>query len=158
MPVEISEIEKIEKLQRDFFRKLPDLKELNYWEALKRMKMLSLQRRMERYSIIYCWKILSGLTPNCGVEEVADSSKTRQGRIVPKNKSTAQTEKLRDQSFQFNAPLLFNTLPASIRNLNKCTVDVFKSALDTHLETIPVNQKGMVGRYSKSLLFQTRRC
>ena len=172
MPVEISEIEKIEKLQRDFFRKVSDLKELNYWKALKTMKMLLLQRRMERYRILYCWKILNGLTPNCGVEEVADSSKTRQGRrlIVPKNKSTAQTEKLRDQSFQFNGPLLFNTLPASIRNLNKCTVDEFKSALDTHLETIPdepkmdgmnpnaSDNKGNVGRYSNSLLFQTRRC
>ena len=85
MPVKISEIEKIEKLQRDFFRKVSDLKELNYWKALKTMKMLLLQRRMERYRILYCWKILNGLTPNCGVEEVADSSKTRQGRrlIVP---------------------------------------------------------------------------
>ena len=77
MPADIPEIEKIEKLQRDFFRKVTELKELNYWKALKRIKMLSLQRRMERYQIINCWRIVSGIAPNCGIEEVEEFSETR---------------------------------------------------------------------------------
>ena len=171
MPVEIFQIEQVEKLQRDFFRKVPELKDKNYWEALKQMQMLSVQRRMERYRIIYCWKILNGLAPNCGLEEVENSCETRQGRRikVPNNKSTAETEKLRQQSFQFNGPLLFNTLPAKIRNMKKCLVEDFKTELDKYIETIPDEPKidgmnpnasdnrGKVGRYSNSLLFQTRR-
>ena len=30
--------------------------------------MNSQERRMERYRIIYVWKILEGFAPNCGVE------------------------------------------------------------------------------------------
>ena len=172
MPVETAEIEKIEKLQRDYLRKIPELRDLNYWESLKKMKMLSLQRRMERYRIIYCWKILNGMTPNCGITEVENSFESRQGRKlkVAKNKSSAKTEKLREQSFQFNGPLLFNTLPNKLRNMKKCTIDEFKEELDKHLETIPDEPKmdgmnpnasdnrGKLGRYSNSLIFQTRRC
>ena len=97
MPVDISEIEKIEKLQRDFFRKIPELKNLNYWESLEKMKMLSLQRRQERYRVIYCWKILSGFAPNCGIEELEWSAESILGRRlkVPVNKSNSKCEELR---------------------------------------------------------------
>ena len=41
--------EAIEKLQRDYLNGIPAIRELNYWDLLKTMKMLSLQRRFERY-------------------------------------------------------------------------------------------------------------
>ena len=171
MPVEISEIEKLEKLQRDYFRKIPELKHMNYWENLKKMKMLSLQRRMERYRVIYCWKVLAGLAPNCGLSEIEGSAETRLGRRlkVPKNDSNPKCEKMRDQSFQQNGPLLFNSIPAKVRNMKNCTVDEFKAELDTYLATVPdepkmdgqnpncSDNKGKLGKFTNSMIFQCRR-
>ena len=34
-------------------------------------------------------------------------------------------------------PQLFNILPADIRNLNSCSVDIFKRALDRFLTNVP---------------------
>ena len=45
--------EAIEKLLRDYFSGIPAIRELNYWDQLKTKKMLSLQRRLERYRILY---------------------------------------------------------------------------------------------------------
>ena len=67
MPIKATRIYTIEKLQKDFLCRVPALKEYSYWEQLKKMKMLSLQRRLERYRIIYIWKILEGQAPNCGI-------------------------------------------------------------------------------------------
>ena len=69
---------KIENLQKQFTKKIPEVENLNYWERLKALKMLSQERRMERYRIIYTWKILEGKSPNCGI-----TSKTheRLGRV-----------------------------------------------------------------------------
>ena len=53
MPVDGAGIHSLEKLQFDFFKKIPELRGLNYWDGLKSMKMLSMQRRIERYRIIY---------------------------------------------------------------------------------------------------------
>ena len=37
---------------------------MNYWQTLHELKIYSLERRHERYGIIYMWKILEGLVPN----------------------------------------------------------------------------------------------
>ena len=39
------------------------------------MKMLSMQRRIEQYIIIYTWKILENLAPYCGIEKVKSLKK-----------------------------------------------------------------------------------
>lgn len=36
----------------------------DYWVVLKYLRLFSLQRRRERYHIIYTWKILEDLIPN----------------------------------------------------------------------------------------------
>ena len=170
MPVDTKGIYKMEKLQRDFLKKIPEKRDLNYWEALSKLKMLSIQRRMERYRIIYSWKILEGLAPNCGLSEIKDSSNSRLGRKIFSDSHKLKGSKLIKQSFQTNGPQLFNTLPKSIRNLTKCSVDEFKSQLDQYLMTVPdepqmdglnpnaSDDSGTIGRYSNSLLFQKRRC
>ena len=58
---------RIEKLFYDFTAKIPEVREKNYWERLKHLKMYSQQRRMERYRYIYIWKCLEGKVPACGV-------------------------------------------------------------------------------------------
>ena len=63
-PTKVTEIQKIENVQRAFTRKIVGCKDLAYWERLKKLKLISLQRRRERYCIIHIWKILHDQAPN----------------------------------------------------------------------------------------------
>ena len=129
------------------------------------MKITSVQRRLERYRIIYVWKILEGLAPDCGVS--VQSGMERFGRkcSIPKIKKGCRKalQSIREQSFQVNGPLLFNSLPPYIRNLTKCSLDEFKMNLDQYLQLIPDEPKyreltpggcDPMARASNSLLHQ----
>ena len=78
IPLEGQHLEKIEKLLKDYIRKIPGMAGLNYWLRLSKIKMDSEQRRLERYQVIYTWKIMEGLTPNCGFNW--SSTEERNGR------------------------------------------------------------------------------
>ena len=67
-PLEGPNLDKIEKLLRDFTRRIPEMRDMNYWQRLEKLAMNSEQRRLERYQIIYVWKIIHGLVPNCGLD------------------------------------------------------------------------------------------
>ena len=60
-------INELEKLQF-FLKKMDGLLCLNYWERLKIRNLLSIQRRLEHYVLIYTWKCIENLVPNCGFE------------------------------------------------------------------------------------------
>ena len=120
------------------------------------------------YIVSHCWKILEGKAPNCGLIKIEDSETTRQGRRLQISKLKGKTgdKKLREQSFQVHGAKLFNSLPPHIRNLTKINLDIFKSALDDFLQSIPDQPKvdGLVpgatsplGQYSNSLLDQVSR-
>ena len=101
MPTKATSIQAIEKLQRDYFNIIPAIRELNYWDQLKTMKMLSLQRRLERYRILYTWKILEGISPNCGIEVKLEGGRVGRKCSIPKiqNKSQKWVQTLREQTF-----------------------------------------------------------
>ena len=131
-------IQSLESVQSNFLSKIAGLSSLDYWEQLQVLKMSSLQRRRERYTCIYVWKVLEELVPNFGLQSTYS---IRRGRscIVPAVKRTGSH---RHQTIRFNSmgvlgPRLFNHLPACIRNMTGCSVDSFKSALDKHLATVP---------------------
>ena len=63
-PSKIQEIAKLESVQRRFTSKIHSVMHLDYWERLKALKMFSLQRRRERYLLIYLWKIINDKVPN----------------------------------------------------------------------------------------------
>ena len=98
--------------------------------------MLSQQRRMERYRILYTWKILEGLVPNCGLEEIQTGRRGREIRVPPLRGKQA-IRSIREQSFQVKGPQLFNSLPKNIKNITKVSVEEFKAHLDKYLEKIP---------------------
>jgi len=77
-PVTKGQIAKLESLQRSYTAYIADTKHLNYWQRLRYLKMYSIERRFERYRIIYIWKIIERKVPNYGVE-VYES--TRHGRL-----------------------------------------------------------------------------
>jgi hypothetical protein len=167
-PTKPGNIAKIEKLQRDFFNRIPAMRSLDYWDQLSQMKMLSIQRRLERYRILYIWKILEGKTPNCGIEVKA--AEGRQGRrcVVPSmvTSATAAVKTKRDQTFQVHGPQLFNSLPPYLRKITKCPLEDFKAALDQHLEGVQdePSMRGLTpgactaeARPSNSILYQGKR-
>ena len=57
-------IQQLESLQKSFLNGLPSLRHLNYWEKLQEVNLYSLERRRERYRILYTWNILEGNVPN----------------------------------------------------------------------------------------------
>ena len=69
-PTVIGNIQELEGIQRSFTSRIKVLEHLNYWERLKALSLYSLQRRRERYLIIYVWKIVQGLAPNFEREEL----------------------------------------------------------------------------------------
>jgi hypothetical protein len=67
-PIQTGQLQRIENLQKSFTKKIPEMKNINYWERLKCLRLNSQQRRFERYRIIYTWKILEESAPNCGIK------------------------------------------------------------------------------------------
>ena len=63
-PDKIREIALLEGVQRRFTSKINGIKHLCYWERLKALNLFSLQRRRERFLMIYLWKIINGKVQN----------------------------------------------------------------------------------------------
>ena len=127
----------MEQVLRSFTRRIAGLKEKDYWTRLKTLKMLSIERRSERYKILYIWKILSDLAPNFGLE--SEESQGRSGRRIRISKYSGDSLKyrtLKENSLKVEGARLFNSLPKVLRNF-KGTLASFKLALDDFLEQIP---------------------
>ena len=63
-PINLTSISRLETVQRYYTYHTENLQLYNYWERLKMMKINSVQRRQERYRIIYIFKIIQNLVPN----------------------------------------------------------------------------------------------
>ena len=63
-PSTLGQILSLEMVLRSYLRKVSGLQHLSYVEQLKELKMYSIQRRHERYAIIYMWRILEGQVPD----------------------------------------------------------------------------------------------
>ena len=130
----------LELLQKNFVKRINGISAPNYWEQLKKLGLYSLQRRRERYLIIYLWKILEGIVPNPKPEQlyIKYGVTSRLGRVcnIPVIRNDSYS-KLQINSFSFNAAVIFNCLPKDIRNMSGCNSDTFKHALDTFLKSIP---------------------
>ena len=133
-------INKIEGVQRKFISSIKDssLANLNYWERLSHLKVLSQERRRERAQILFIWKIsqdmVSGYSLNWSHSE-------RRGRfVIPKAiklNSSAKVKNARERSLAVHGARLFNLLPAHLRNENSGDLDLFKNHLDIFLSTVP---------------------
>ena len=144
-PIKTGEIQNIEMVQRSFIRKISGCGQLNYWEQLRFLKLFSLERRRERYRIIYIWRILENQVPNIstadGVQKISAKWHMRRGRecTIPRVSRNASNivQSLAYASLPVHGQRLFNTLPAELRNITGCSIDVFKCRLDRYLWTIP---------------------
>ena len=135
-PDSIGEIQELEAVQRTFTSRISSVKHLDYWERLKHLRLYSLQRRRERYQIIYTWKILEGLVPNVGITLSQNRTRGRTCYIKGLISNCPGIKTLRSSSFMRNGPRLFNSLPPHLKNMSSCTVEAFKVKLDAFLQKI----------------------
>ena len=63
-PPSMQDIKKLESTQRAFTRYSSGCRCLSYWDRLKKLGLMSLQRRRERYAILQLWKIWQCAVPN----------------------------------------------------------------------------------------------
>jgi len=140
-PIDKGSIEKIEKVQQSFTRRIKGLygeNRPNYWERLKILKIYSLERRRERYIILYVFKALSEQVPNPGL------SVKRNERLGPtivypkKRKESAVPDNIFNRNFMYQGSKLFNALPSEIREkIGTDKIETIKRLLDNFLQKVP---------------------
>ena len=142
-PRTVGAIRRVEAVQRHVTAKMRGLQNLNYWERLARLKLYSLERRRERYMLIYVWKVLRNLVPNIGdpdMEIRLVTGTSRRGemcRIPPlNNRAPVYVQTLKESSFCVHGPRLFNELPRELREFRGAQ-NVFKRELDKFLQSVP---------------------
>ena len=139
-PYKITEIMILESVQRSMTAKITVLKDYNYHQRLKILKLYSLQRRRERYSIIYTWKIIEGLCPNLPQNPIITFQHSRRGRLckIPPliRRSSRKIQTIKESTLAIRGPRLFNTIPKLVREITDVRVETFKAALDKHLSSI----------------------
>ena len=112
------------------------LQHLNYWERLARLKLMSLQRRRERYIILMMWKILHNIVPNCCHIDFKMTSRHGTIAVIPPlaKSSSSSNQTLYDQSFAVQGPKLWNKVPNSVKAAQSC--DAIEISLSTFLALI----------------------
>jgi ribonuclease P/MRP protein subunit RPP40 len=142
-PQKKGDIQMVEDVQKAFTRKIPAHKGQDYWERLRTLQLYSLERRRERYRIIYVWKMLENMVPNFTTEQsrIRSYASPRHGRrcVVPPVSSalTSRVGSLREGSLSIHGSRLFNILPQHIRNMTNVELPEFKRKLDEFLATVP---------------------
>ena len=136
-PHKVQDIKALENIQRSFTKKIIGCQDLNYWDRLKKLNVLSLQRRRERYCIIHVWKMLNGLAPNdIGLTTYNHIRLGNKIRLPPhNNKAQASVTTDYENSFKIKASRLWNLLPKSINTIK--TLDSFKEELGNFLRRFP---------------------
>ena len=128
----------IENVQRNFTRKIDLCSGLDYWDRLKLLKLYSLERRRDRYTIIYVWKMIEGMVPDIGITHYESGRRGRLSTIPSlRRKASKRTQNLLETSFKVRGPRLFNSLLAHLRSITQCDVSRFKRMLDDWLMDIP---------------------
>ena len=148
-PTDTTNINLLEQVQRKFTSKFLKFRtydealgfticNTSYSQRLKELKLYSLQRRRERYTIVYMNKMKLGLAPNAGFE--SDVGIDNKYIFKPRYDLTNGRS-----TFFCIGPKLFNSMPPQLRELDDANVTAekhavtFKTNLDKHLQTLPDN-------------------
>ena len=112
----------------------------NYWERLKILKIYSLERRRERYMILYIFKVFHGLVPNPGYR-IQENDRVGPKLYVPvKDKNCSVPNLIYERNMLNRSARLFNILPKEIRKnlkVKEVNMNMIKSMLDKLLKKIP---------------------
>ena len=140
-PSDVGSTQRIELLQKAFTSRIEGMSSLNYWDQLRHLRLQSLERRRERYQIIYTWRIIEGQVPNLDSTPINVTHSDRRGRscVLPSIASTLshRIKSIRFASLSHRGPRLFNCMPLAIRGLSNCKLPAFKRQLDIFLSSLP---------------------
>ena len=117
-------INMVEKTQRSFTRYISGMQGLSYPERLTVLKLYSLQRRRERFIIIYVWKILECLVPNFSPIR-SRTSDCRERACIASHVGVGRLGTLAYNSFRWHAICMFN-LYSYLRGFRTVIFDKFK--------------------------------
>ena len=133
----LKDINFIEKVQRTFTSRIHEMKDLDYWERLANLNIMSLQRRRERLIITHVWKIKNEFFPNSiNLKfKLHERSGAIKAVLKPLPKIRGRVLSLHEESFIVNAPKLWNVLPAKLTKID--TLSSFSSELNKFLAKIP---------------------
>ncbi len=102
--------------------------------------MYSMERRRERYIIIYVWKIIKDMVPNLENEDqIRTIYNIRRGKLcaIPRLVRTLTSlQTLKESSLAVRGPRLYNCLPRQLRE-HAGTLPTFKFGLNKYLRKIP---------------------
>ena len=135
-PTKIEDIKHLEGVQRTVTARIREVRHLSYWDRLKKLNLMSLQRRRERYAILQVFKILKGLTPNdLSLEFYQTKRRGLCCKIPPMSKTCSpRIQRMYDDSFRVVGAKLWNRIPSTIRS--KPTLSSFKSSLTKYLMSL----------------------
>ena len=158
-PVQQTYIYELEKIQKTFTSKINGMEGLDYHQRLEKLGMYSLERRRDRYFIIYGWQQLEKLKENIlGLKSswIGTSRRIISTRIPYQFEGRRLTRA--NVTKIYNCPSrrverMFNSIPANIRNLSGVTTDTFKYHLDKWLKTLPDLPR--MGNYSRFVAAET---
>ena len=140
-PWNYKEIDFLEETQRTFTRQINGMEDFDYAQRLKALKLYSIQRRHERYKIIYAYKIKEKLVPNIsedhGLQFFCNKRHGYRCKIPSYPLHHNKAGRAREDSFTLTACNLWNAMPKYIRNISGKSVDHFKRSLDKILVYYP---------------------
>ena len=117
------------------------MEDFDYAQRLKALKLYSIQRRQERYKIIYTYKIKEKLVPNIsedyGLQFFCSKRHGYRCKIPTYPLHHNKAGRARDDSFTLTACNLWNAMPKYVRNISGKSVDHFKRRLDGVLSSYP---------------------
>lgn len=154
-PHKQNHVGKLEGLQRTFTSRIrnhtnQEANNLDYWQRLKIYQLYSIERRIERYIIIYTWKSLENkiTPPKTEPIQPSEQQERRTGRKCIQSHTSSECptkiKTLQHNNLSKKGARLFNCLPKYIRNITGTSTEAFKKELDKFLATIP-DQPGVPG-------------
>ena len=136
-PWKITDIQLLEGVQRTVTSKIIEVKHLKYWDRLKVLGLMSLQRRRERYIILLMWKIKNEMCPNdVEIQFTPPSRLGVRAKVPPLSKNSMMRHQTTyDYSFSVMGPKLWNVIPSDLTLIDD--FQNFKTRLTSFLKNIP---------------------
>ena len=136
-PHKVSDIQKLEGIQRSFTAKIHGMRDLHYWDRLRHLSFMSLQRRRERYIVIHMWKLYHGCSSND--LQIKFNKHKRHGILadvpVLRKGCKSRHSTLNEHSFRVMGPRLWNCIPKQIRS--HTVLESFKEHLTRFMLKVP---------------------
>ena len=131
------DITKIEDVLRNFTRRCPAVAGLHYWDRVKALRIMSCERRRERFIILYTFKILRKEVDNPGAFVVRHTNK--QGLLLKSTLKMTGSLGLKTViggSFGTKSVQLFNSLPKFVHEYQGPSSSL-KQHLQIYLSEVP---------------------